>query len=115
MNTIIKGLIVKVIFTASFTLILFLHLYSQKKIFTGYYINTSNDTVKGVFSNYEQWIKTPVTVPFIPSATSTPIELNAQNTIKFYVENYDTYLSYNGQRMINPIDFEEAIANKETF
>ncbi len=113
MNTFIKKALTSALLL-SFTL-LYVHVYSQKKIFEGYYMAKNGDSVRGSFTNYTQWSKNPVRVQFLPATASVPVELTSENTMRFCIDNYDTYLSYTGQRMTNPADFDQAVADKDTF
>ena len=78
--------------------------FAQKKSLPGYYITVQGDTVKGVFPYYSQWSKNPVNVDFIVADATTPTQLTPKNSRKFVVEGYDEYISYDGQRLVNPID-----------
>ena len=89
-------------------------LSAQKKSFEGYYITTQSDTIKGVFPTYIQWNKNPSQVEFVAANTTKTIQLTPQNTIKFVVEGYDEYLSYSGQRLVNPID-DDVLLNERSF
>ena len=109
-----KHLLIKSLLPAFFALILSTQSFSQKKTFEGYYIGKNGDTVKGIFPSYTQWSKSPAKVDFVPSAATTRIQLTTENCRKFYIENFDTYLSFTGHRMINPIEFDEAVNLKDS-
>lgn len=86
-------------------LLLFVSLasFSQKKTVNGYYINLVGDTIKGQFPQYKQPERNPVHIEFI-STDNRDVTLTSQNCISFHVNGYDSYIAYNGPRMINPID-----------
>jgi hypothetical protein len=79
--------------------------FSQKKQFDGYYINLSGDTIKGVIADYKQWNYNPSHVSFIPMQSGGKVSLTALNCKEFHAVGYDTYISYIGARMTNPIEF----------
>jgi hypothetical protein len=88
-------------------------LFAQNKSFPGFYITSKGDTIKGVFTNYKQWSKNPVSVEFTETATAKLIVLTPENCLKFSIENYDEYLAYSGPRMENDIEYDQVINNKE--
>ena len=91
-----------IVFTIAF---LFCKLtFAQKKALPGYYISMQGDTVKGIFPSYSQWNKNPGKVEFIVAGTTTETQLTPKNSLKFVIEGYDEYISYDGQRLVNPID-----------
>lgn len=77
--------------------------FAQKKTASGFYISLQGDTVQGIFSSYSQWSKNPSAVEFATGTMVKPTLLTPQNCRKFVVEGYDEYLSYAGQRLVNPI------------
>ncbi len=81
--------------------------FGQKKIFTGYYIGVEGDSVSGIFPHYTQWNKSPATVDFITD--NKQVTLTPENCHKFSIDSFDTYLSYKGRRMTNPINLQAAI------
>lgn len=81
---------------------------AQSREVNGYYINQQGDTVKGVFSNYKNWEKSPVTIDFTTS-TGQAITLTTSNSRKIFIEGFDSYIPYNGNRLINPIDFGDVV------
>jgi hypothetical protein len=87
-------------------------LSARKKSFTGYYITTKGDTIKGNFPQYAQWGKNPGTVEFIAAGSTTAIFLSPVNCKDFAVKGYDTYVSYNGNRLANLIDDNVLLDNK---
>jgi len=95
-------------------LLLCIQLQAQNKIFTGFYISNSGDTVKGHFPKYTQWAQNRVRVDFI-SANNSTIQLTPFNCFKFSIDNYDEYISYSGKRLINPIEDNTAIDNRGYF
>jgi len=98
------------LFTATL-LFFFCNTFSQKNEFTGYYIKLTGDTVKGVFTNYRQWGNNPDRVGFIPTSTGTELQLTPTSCQSFLIDNNDTYVSYKGPRLTNPIDFNNAQNN----
>lgn len=84
-------------------------LNAQTKIVSGYYVNTSGDTIKGSFPKYNQWSRSPDKVEFTPAGNSNSLQLTPVNCLAFSLDNYDHYISYSGKRMINPIDDDAAI------
>jgi hypothetical protein len=84
-------------------------LIAQKKTFSGYFITQQGDTVQGVFPAYTEWNRNPSRVEFIPTASPKSILLTPQSCQKFVVEGYDEYLSFVGQRLVNPIEDQEVI------
>src|SRR5688572_20007254 len=85
--------------------------FAQKKTVPGHYISLLGDTVKGEFSNYSEWSKNPSEVKFAAGTSVKPIRLTPQNCQKFVVEGHDEYLSYVGQRLVNPIT-DQQVLNK---
>ena len=77
--------------------------FSQRKTVEGYYINATGDTILGQFPQYKQPEQNPDHVEFI-TAENHNITLIPQNCMSFGVTGYDSYVAYNGPRMINPID-----------
>src|SRR6476660_8911382 len=98
------------LFTATL-LFFFCNTFSQKNEFTGYYIKLTGDTVKGVFTNYRQWGNNPDRVSFIQTSTGTELQLTPTNCQSFLIDNNDHYVSYQGPRLTNPIDFNNAQNN----
>lgn len=92
-----------------FAIIFCICLNAQTKIISGYYVNTSGDTVKGSFPKYSQWSRSPDKVEFIPAGNSNSLQLTPANCLAFSLDNYDYYISYSGKRLINPIDDDAAI------
>lgn len=88
---------------------------AQEKNFTGYYINTTGDSVKGTFPRYNQSNKSPERFVFVPASSSTSIQLTPFNCRKLSIIGYDEYLSYSGNRLINPIDDGVAMDNRGYF
>ena len=89
---------------ATLSILLFCNsIFAQRKSFPGYYIGQQGDTARGMFLTYTQWTKNPSQVDFLIEGATGPIHLTPQNTRKFVVEGYDEYLSYTGQRLVNPI------------
>ncbi|GEO07693.1 hypothetical protein [Segetibacter aerophilus] len=82
--------------------------FSQKKEFKGYYINLSGDTIRGAFVNYKQWSNNPDRVSFVPTTTGIASQLTPATCKSFEINNYDTYISYHGTRLTNPVDFANA-------
>jgi len=99
----------------SFVFLLSIQAQSQNKTFEGYYLGKGGDTVKGAFINYTQWSKSPSKVTFVPYKSATQITLTPDNCREFNIQNFDTYLSFAGPRMINSIDYNEVMNNKDTF
>jgi hypothetical protein len=97
------------------TLLLTANVFAQKKSFPGYYIDKQNDSIRGIFSNYAQWSNSPSSVQFIPSGSSANIELTPENTSKFSIDNYDTYISFSGERLTNPIDPEQIFTYRDVY
>lgn len=77
-------------------------LLAQKKNVSGYYIDTQGDTVRGSFTKYAQWSKNPQQVEFL--SDNGQVLLSPANCNRFSVAGYDTYISYTGKRLLNPID-----------
>jgi hypothetical protein len=114
MNAYFAKPIIKALFVFSFTFLFFTNLQAQKQIFNGYYIGVKEDSVRGTFPDYSQWSKNPRKVNFLPSTASTAIQLTPANCSKFVIENFDTYVSFEGERLINPIEFEQAVKFKDS-
>src|SRR5215203_1606525 len=89
-------------------------LSAQKKSVRGYYITPQSDTVKGMFTTYAQWNKNPSQVEFVVAGATISILLTPRNVQKFVVEGFDEYLSYAGQRLLNPID-DDVLLNDRSF
>lgn len=85
--------------------------FAQKKTVTGFYISVQGDTVKGVFPNYSQWSNNPSEVEFAAAASVEPTTLTPQNCRNFVIEGHDEYLSYAGQRLVNPI-YDNEVSKK---
>lgn len=77
--------------------------FSQNGNSRGYYINTSGDTIPGTFPKFKPGGKNPSEVKFIISGNKE-ILLTPQNCNSFVVENNESYIAYEGLRMINPIE-----------
>jgi hypothetical protein len=88
---------------------------AQNKTFTGFYVNPAGDTVRGSFPKYNQSSKNPVKIPFTPNGSSTLMELNPLNCLSVSITNYDEYLSYSGNRLVNPTDDILAMENQAYF
>jgi hypothetical protein len=100
--------------------ILFL-LYSyicqaQKNAYSGYYIDMSGNVVKGTIADYKQIEKNPQKFLFRVSA-GQQIILTPTTARYVEIENHDSYIAYNGPRMINNTNeqkaFEQGISNNE--
>jgi hypothetical protein len=89
------------IFKIIFHLLACSAVLGQKKEFTGYYVNLQGDTIKGAL-NYRQWKFNPSEVEF--RSNSSVLMLTPQNAREFYTDGYETYISYKGSRLINPIE-----------
>src|SRR5438128_2713020 len=87
-----------------FSTILCCGLHAQQKDFPGSYLSTDGDSIRGVFTNYNEWTESPQVVHF---RTQKKIELSPANCVRFYVDNHDEYLAYVGKRLINPLDDNE--------
>ena len=81
---------------------------AQSREVNGYYINQQEDTIKGVFNNYRNWEKNPSVIGFV-TGNSQPITLTPANCKKVYIEGFDTYIAYEGKRLINGINFVKAL------
>jgi hypothetical protein len=88
--------------------------FAQKKTIPGYYISVQNDTVKGTFSGYSQWSQSPSEVVFTPAGSGSTTKLTPQNCLNFILEGNDEYLSYTGQRLVNPIYDNEVITKRDS-
>ena len=104
----------------SVTLLFFFLSYlcqAQKNVFPGYFVDMNGDTVKGNFLNYRQLEKSPRRIIFQASSADRQIVLIPINIKYIEVKNYDSYISYNGLRMINAMDhsrvYEHGILNSE--
>lgn len=97
------------------TLLFCICLNAQIKVISGYYVNTSGDTVKGSFPKYSQWSRNPDRVEFIPAGNSNILQLTPATCLAFSIDNYDDYVSYSGKRLINPIEDDAAINNNGYF
>jgi hypothetical protein len=86
----------------------------QNKIFTGYYINMQGDTINGSFPGYSEWNKNPSKVEFINNGSTEEIVLTPKITSRFLVEGYDEYISYEGERLLNPIIDHQLLNEKYT-
>ena len=106
-----KILLYKIVVLSCVSTLFSMHGVAQKKVFAGYYIAKSGDSVRGFFTNYNQWIKNPTTVQFTPENSGSVIELSTSNTEKFGIDNYDYFVSATGERLINPIDFNQTLAH----
>lgn len=95
-----------------FMLFLHTHLSAQSISVPGYYITLQGDTIRGTFPAYRQWNRNPAEVEFIDSAASQPLTLTPSNALKFYIENHEEYLSFSGQRLVNPIEDNQLEADK---
>ncbi len=78
----------------------------QANLFSGYYLSLENDTIRGTFSDYKEWSKSPSKVKFLTSAGKEVILIPTE-VKSFFIEGYESYLSFNGKRLINPILDEE--------
>jgi len=78
-------------------------LFAQKKTIPGYYITSQGDTIKGVFPSYAQWNKNPSLIEFKIDGSRNNVLLTPQSAHKVEIEGYDEYVSYTGNRLINPI------------
>ena len=76
---------------------------AQKKDYKGYYININGDSIIGKFPNYAQWGNNPSKVKFQPQDATTEMELTTANCRKFVISEFDEYLLYEGNRLVNPI------------
>jgi hypothetical protein len=94
---------------------LFCQQIIAQETFTGFYVTLEGDTVRGAFPKYNQSSKNPVKLQFTPGAGSKSIELNPLNCLKASITNYDEYLSYSGNRLINPTDDIIAMENQAYF
>ncbi|MEP7318889.1 MAG: hypothetical protein ABI921_09100, partial [Panacibacter sp.] len=83
-------------------------LKAQSKKVSGYYLNVPGDTVRGIFNDYKNWEKSPATIDFTTN-TGEVITLTTSNSKKVFIEGFDSYIPYNGNRLINPIDFSDAV------
>lgn len=88
-------------------------LSAQRKAFSGFYISSVGDTIKGFFSDYKQWHKNPTRVAFIESATSKRVILTPKNCVKFIINDNDEYLAYSGPRLEDPLQDLQIVNNKE--
>jgi len=77
-----------------------------QKIFPGYYITLSGDTITGSFPQYNQWKNNPSTVKFETAAKEVMI-LTPNNCRSFTIIGNDTYETIETDRMINPTEFSE--------
>lgn len=84
---------------------------AQKKTFSGFYVTPDGDTVRGVFTHYTGFKTNPAVVEFSP-ANGSPVVLTTANCKSFRIENYDEYLAYAGDRLLNPIDNAIVLASK---
>lgn len=71
---------------------------------SGFYINNAGDAVKGKFINYKEWNKNPKKVDFIEDNNNNTVVLTPQNCKSFSIDGKDTYITYNGTRLTNPIE-----------
>jgi hypothetical protein len=89
-------------------------LAAQKITFTGFYITSQHDSIRGVFPDYTEWNNNPSTVKFMGNSSSEVITLTPQSCQKFIIDGHDEYLSYSGQRLINPIDDAELVKGTDS-
>jgi|GEM_PF-5739957 len=87
--------------------LLMLFFYAQaQKIFPGFYITLSGDTVTGNFPQFNQWKNNPSTVKF-ETAAKKIIILTPDNCRGFTIIGYDTYETIETNRMTNLTRFSE--------
>ena len=91
-------------------------LFAQKQEWKGYYIGLQADTVRGFFNNYKEWGNNPDKVSFTSVETGNRIQLTPSACRELHIKNGDTYFSYKGRRMTNPVTLDASTAdNTDTF
>jgi hypothetical protein len=76
--------------------------------FPGFIITSSGDTVKGHIHNYKQSAIAPKKIEFVASGSEKKQELTPENVSLISIDGFDTYHSYTGRRLTNPIDPQAA-------
>ena len=93
--------------TRYFFLVILLHLSAtssaQHNKFTGFFINTQGDTIRGSFPHYMQWNYNPDRVLFTLFQNHEQLILTPSMCQEFHIDGYETYIAFHGKRMINPI------------
>lgn len=77
--------------------------FSQNKVFSGYYINFSGDTIHGTFPGFKQSERNPNRVEF-RTIDNKEIILTPKTCKFLQITGSDIYISYSGQRMTNPLE-----------
>jgi hypothetical protein len=88
-------------------------LHAQGPTLTGFYVNNNGDTIRGSFPALKQTGKNPKEIDFLPSAKTGLVKLTPSGCYRVVVENFEEYVSYNGKRLINPIEESEVLGNKD--
>jgi len=96
------------------TLLPILGMAQVPKSITGYYVNSSGDTIMGSFPKYKDWTNNPEKVIFLPVNASESIILTPSNCTSFHAEDYDTYIAYSGNRLINPFTFNNGFDQRDS-
>ncbi len=81
---------------------------AQKKEPAGYYISLAGDSVKGAFPDYHKWVHSPKSVAFVKE-TGEKLLLTPDSCLALLVPGEESYLSYKGQRMTNPVNESSAL------
>ncbi|MEO6001381.1 MAG: hypothetical protein ABIN89_31305 [Chitinophagaceae bacterium] len=81
---------------------------AQSNKFTGFYINTQGDTIRGSFPRYIQWNHNPDSITFIPIQSRNHEILTPSFCAEFHIDGYETYIAFHGKRMINPMIFSRS-------
>ncbi len=86
--------------------------HGQNRSFPGHYISVQGDKVLGNFPDYAQWTRNPERVDFVDHASGSTLVLTPDNCKGFVVDGHDEYISFSGQRLINPIEDIEVIRDR---
>ncbi len=75
--------------------------FGQEKRMEGYYIRPNGDTIKGIV-HYRQWQHNPGVIVFEKDGGVT--SLKPGDVREIHINGEDTYISYNGTRLSNPVN-----------
>jgi hypothetical protein len=75
---------------------------AAQQTFHGFYINTNGDSTAVSFPNYKQWNFNPQQISVL-TADGKEQTLTPDNTQRFSIEGYDTYVSHRFSRLTNRI------------
>jgi len=81
----------------------------QRKNVPGYYLTRNSDTVRGTFISYADRDFNSDKIAFLQQEGKKEEMLTPDNCVSLHIEGYDDYISFTGERLINPTSLSTAI------